>query len=84
MEDILDALFFGLGLMLVFLVVAVVGVYYFVFPYYLAKTSPITKNFFVDCVISYILGLAFVIIGNAVYILLGFVVNQNKKTTTVL
>lgn len=83
MEDMLSGLFFGFCLLFVLLIVAVVGLYYFVFPYYLAKNLPITKNFFADCAISYILCFAFAIVGNAVYMLLNFIVNQNSKTTTV-
>jgi len=83
MEDMILGITLLLCVVFVIFLLVVIGAYYFVFPYYLAKNLPITKNFFADCAISYMLCFAFAIVGNAVYMLLNFIVNQNSKTTTV-
>ena len=81
--EILWIVLFSIAIVIAFVVGIVVSLgllcYFLIFPYYLAKHFPITKNLLVDCIFAYCLTWTFTIFGNCLHLLINYVVNQNKQ-----
>ena len=70
---------FLISLLLLFCVLA----YLLIFPYWVAKRFRITKSFLIDCILSYGATWLFNVFGNAAYLCISAMKNENPPTNTI-